>query len=107
GVSPMLGRPLVPDDDEAGAPPAALISHRLWQRRFGGDPAIIGQGVTLNGESHAVVGVMGPGFRFPNSDADVWVPFRFSEDGWNSRGAHFLNVVARLAPEVTPEAAAA
>lgn len=107
GVSPLLGRPLTPDDDQAGAAPTALISYRLWQRRFGGDSAMVGGNVTLNGQGYTVAGVMPPGFRFPDAEADVWVPFRFSEQQWGNRGAHYLNVVARLAPGATGQSALA
>ncbi len=73
GVSPVLGRNLLPADDEAAASKVMLISHRLWQRSFGGDIGIIGRNISLDGTPREVVGVMPPGFRFP-SQSDIWVP---------------------------------
>jgi len=73
GVQPMLGRDLTSADDEPKAPKVMLISERLWEKTFGGDPNIIGRDFRLSGTSRTVVGVMPAGFRFP-SQTDVWVP---------------------------------
>ncbi|MCA1838224.1 MAG: ABC transporter permease, partial [Actinobacteria bacterium] len=64
GVSPQLGRWFTPDEDQAGANRVLIMSHRLWQRRFGGDPNIVGRALTLNGRSVTLIGIMPAGFRF-------------------------------------------
>ncbi|HUO66555.1 MAG TPA: ABC transporter permease, partial [Gammaproteobacteria bacterium] len=79
GVQPVLGRLLVPQDDELGGPLVALISYRLWQNAFGGDPAVVGRDLVLNGARHSIVGVMPEQFAFPIGESftvDVWAPIR-------------------------------
>src|SRR5262245_10088159 len=73
GVAPQLGRVFMPEAHQPGSAPVAILSHAFWQRRFGGDPAIIGQSVMLNGRSRQVIGVMPPGFKFIQK-ADVLLP---------------------------------
>ena len=73
-VSPQLGRWFTADEDAAGGPPVAILSHGLWSRRFARDPTIIGRAIALNGVSTAVVGVMPPTFAFPDSRVAVWMP---------------------------------
>jgi predicted permease len=81
----------------------AVISHRLWRDRFLSDPAIIGKSIALNGPAFTVVGVMPPGFQYPN-DTDVW--HRLTWDlTQHSRGAHFMESVVRLKPGATIESA--
>jgi len=100
GVQPALGRPFT--DEEARTSPAVLlISHGLWQRRFNGDPSIVGRTVRLNDEPYEILGVMPRDFVFRNRDVDYWRPIRPTPAFVNERGTHFLNVVARLKPGVT------
>jgi putative ABC transport system permease protein len=73
GVQPGLGRNLTAADDEKNAPKVMLISERLWKKSFGGDPAVIGRDIRLDGTPRTIVGVMPAGFRFP-SQTDLWVP---------------------------------
>jgi hypothetical protein len=73
GRAPMLGRGFLPDDGRAGAPAVALISHTVWQNRYGGDPSIVGRAVRVNDAPATIVGVMPEGFHFP-FQTDVWVP---------------------------------
>ncbi len=73
GISPLKGHGFLPQDDASGAAGVALISFELWQRRFGGDPQIVGKSITLAGEPHTVTGVMPSGFQFPSPKLDVWV----------------------------------
>src|SRR5262245_10002355 len=100
GVKPALGRAFLPEEDQIGAARVAIISHGLWQRRWAGNPKILGQPVSLNGQSYTVVGVMPPGFVFPRfpRDAEVWVPL--SGDPLPGRmfspGTRYLNVMVRL-----------
>lgn len=77
GVKPVLGRVFAPEEDRPGGPAVALVSHGLWQRHFGGDPAVIGRELLLEGRAHSIVGVMPPGFDIPYS-AEVWVPMQVS-----------------------------
>lgn len=74
GVKPVLGRALTAADDRPGRAPVAVISYSLWKHAFGGNPAIVGRSIKLNGKSHQVVGVMPRGFAFPNGHTDMWVP---------------------------------
>src|SRR5215510_11720381 len=73
GARPLLGRVLQQGDDAPGAAKTAVISYALWTKRFHGDPAIIGRAIALNAESHAIVGVMPPGFKFPDAGVEVWL----------------------------------
>jgi putative ABC transport system permease protein len=105
GVAPSLGRNFQEGEDRPGAEPVVLLSHRYWQRRFGGDTNIIHQTLNLNAKSHAIAGVMPPGFLFP-SEADLWVPLVIqTPERW--RGAHSYQGMARLKPGVTLEQARA
>jgi len=74
GVSPLLGRGFLADEDKPGAASVAMISAELWQRRFGRDPAILGKMIILAGVPHTIVGVLTSGFQFPLAGADVWLP---------------------------------
>jgi putative ABC transport system permease protein len=104
GVQPVAGRALTPTDETSGSP-VVVISHALWQRRYGGDPAIVGRTITMSNVSREVVGVAPPGFVFMDREIDFWIPIRFSLEEAATRRAHYLNVVARLKPGVSVEAA--
>src|SRR5262249_51058510 len=65
GVQPVLGRAFTAEDDRAGAPGTVILSWQLWQSAFGGDRAVLGRNITLDGESFAVIGVMPPHFAYP------------------------------------------
>ena len=101
GVSPQVGRWFTTEEDQAGANRVAIMSHRLWQRRFGGDPNIVGKPLTLNGQSVTLVGIMPEGFQLPAQEDELWVPNAFSQAEQQDRWAHFLDVMARLKPGVT------
>jgi putative ABC transport system permease protein len=96
GVDPIRGRHFRPEEDRPDHAPVLLLSHRLWLRRFHGDPGVVGRTVLANGKPHQVVGVMPPGFHFPENQ-EAWVPL---ETRWasGSRSARLLLVVARLEP---------
>ncbi len=111
GVRPVLGRTFTPSDDSSGAR-IVVISHALWQRRYGGDPGIVGRTILMSVErvgdiKHEVIGVAPPSFVFLSRDIDYWVPMQFSPEEAATRGNHYLNVVARLKPGVTLKAAGA
>jgi putative ABC transport system permease protein len=107
GVHPAVGRALMPEDEARDAR-VAVLTHGLWVRRFGGEPSIVGRGVSLNGATYTVVGVLPDRFLFPFRDAEIAVPLDLRADPRrNDRGANFLRVVARLAPGVSHSQATA
>jgi putative ABC transport system permease protein len=105
GVRPLLGRLLAPADDRLGGERVVVLSHQLWHRRFGGDPAIIGRQVAVDGRAHTVAGIAPRGFDFPRK-SELWVPLAL-DFAKSSRGAHYLTVVGRLRPGVSLERAQA
>ena len=110
GVQPVLGRAFTAADDTSGAR-VVVISHALWQRRYGGDPGIVGRTISMSellsaGDvKHEVIGVAPPSFVFISREIDYWVPMQFSPEEAATRRTHYLNVVARLKPGVSVEAA--
>lgn len=107
GVKPVLGRSFTAEEDKPGADQVALISYGLWQRRFGGDPALVGKEILLDGQKRTVLGVMPAGFQFMSKETGLWVPMAFSAEELANRGGHYLTVVARMKPGVTLTAASA
>ena len=105
GRKPVLGRPFSPQEMEFGSHRAVILSHGLWQRRFGGATDVLGQTLKLNGEGYTVVGVMPADFRLGN--ADIWTPLAMNKANWEQRGGHYLSCVGRLRPGVSLESAAA
>jgi predicted permease len=106
GVEPVLGRNLTRADDDKGAPKVMLISERLWKKTFGGDPAVIGRNVRLDGTPRTIVGVMPAGFRFP-SQTDLWVPMASVFGMSDNREWRADQSIGRLNPDVTVEQAQA
>ena len=100
GVEPQVGRVFTAAEDRPGSERVVVLSHGLWQRRFGGDPGIVGKTLTLNGAGYTVVGVMPARFQFPTVDDEAWVPIAFTQDEATDRGRKYLKVVARLKPGV-------
>jgi putative ABC transport system permease protein len=101
GTPALYGRTLEPADDPMGASDVAVLGHALWQRRYGGSRAVIGSTITIDSQPYRVVGVMPAGFAYPLG-ADLWMPQRFSEEDLRTqRGAQYLDVIARLAPDAT------
>ncbi|PYV27509.1 MAG: permease [Acidobacteria bacterium] len=100
GVSPLLGRTFLPEEERAEHGNVVLLSRQLWERRFGSDPAVAGKSITLDGTSFAVVGVMPANFRFPN-ESSFWEPLVLSHDCSNATD----QIVARLKPGITLERA--
>jgi len=102
GATPSIGRGLLEADDVAGATPVVVLRNGLWQRRWGGDPAVVGDTIFLDGVSHTVVGVLPPGFMPPEAmghqDLDAWVPLRQTSIDTFDRGNFNLRVLARLRP---------
>ena len=106
GVQPALGRTFTKEEDAPGRAGVAVISHGMWQRRFGGAGDILGRTVAVNGRPTQIVGVMPPDFYFPTRTVELWMPLALNPAN-ASRGAHFLGVVARTKPNVTLEQAGA
>jgi putative ABC transport system permease protein len=105
GVQPMLGRAFTEDEDNNGAR-VVVISHGLWQRRFGGSPGVVGRKLSLNDEPYEVIGVMPQGFYFmPSSDIAVWLPASFPASLRRNFTWHDAQIVARMKPGVTLEQA--
>jgi len=106
---PALGRVFTNDEDKPGGAQVVVLSDALWNRRFGGDPSVIDQTITLSSKPYTVIGVMPPDFLFP-SRAEFWVPVghNYSNPGWQERGNHpGLYGVARLKDGVTIDQARA
>ena len=110
GVEPALGRFFTPEEDgEPFVHPVVVLSHDLWQRRFGGEPGIVDRGIALNGAEYRVVGVAPPGFRGLTDEADAWIPSSMppGPDYVRIRRMRWLAGVARLSPGTGIEAAQA
>lgn len=109
GVEPLLGRVFTAGEDQPGEDLKVVLSHRLWQRRFGGDRSVLGRTIRLNGRPHTVVGVMPAGFKFAPfwaTRAELWAPLALG-GRLEARGANSLRVFARLKPGVSLEQARA
>lgn len=106
GVKPAVGREFSSDEFAPRVPQVALISYGLWQTRFGGDPKIVGQKITLEGAPRIVVGVMPRFFDFPEARTDLWLPLpRSNPDSLGDRTNNSLFMVARLKPGIAIERA--
>jgi putative ABC transport system permease protein len=106
GVTMRQGRTFLSEEDRPGANRVVVISHELWQRRFGGDPQIIGRALNLNGDSYTVIGVTPDGYRF-GANTDVWTPLAFTAADENERSASYLHLMGRRKPGVSFERAGA
>jgi putative ABC transport system permease protein len=107
GVKPALGRSFAAEEDRPGANPVCIISHGLWQRRFGSDPSLIGKQVTMSGTSYTVIGVLPATYAY-GTPTDVFVPIGLSADEMKERGSHpGIYAVARLKPGISVETARA
>jgi len=99
GARPILGRGFLPEEDKPGSPPVVVLSHALWQERFGGRRELVGRSIVLNGEPHTVVGIAPPGFAYP-VDARLWAPIQL--DVKTRVNVQYLEVMGRLKPGVDP-----
>ncbi len=108
GVQPVQGRVFDESDDRETSSPTVLIGYRLWQSVFGKDPGLIGKTVRLDDAPYTVIGVMPAEFNYPNRDAQLWTPMRFSTQDFAERGSnHYLHVMGKLKPLVTLQLAQA
>lgn len=107
GVTPIQGRTFAPDEGKPGQPDVVMISYGLWQRRFGGDPSVIGRQVTLNNRKNTIIGVLPEAFSWhvqkgsmTRKSAEIWSPWEVSSE-LRQRQGRFASAVARLRPGVT------
>jgi putative ABC transport system permease protein len=107
GVRAARGRTYTADEDKAGANSVVVLSHALWQRRYGGRDDAIGRTVLMNGRSMQIIGVMPEGFAFPTRETLFWVPTGATEQQRTSRGSLWLQVIGRMKPGVSIERAQA
>lgn len=109
GVDPIHGRSFVAEEDEQGRERTVILSHSLWQRRFGSDPSLIGKPLTLENQNYTVVGILPPEFKFISfpKDAEVWIPLALDPSPGRRyvRSIYYLGVIGRLKPGVTVEQA--
>jgi putative ABC transport system permease protein len=114
GIQPVFGRHFDVNEEVFQGPPVVMLSHRLWRRRYGGDPALVGRTIELDGVPHAVVGVLPQDFRlllpaeaFLVQDSEIWKPLQFNYTQAPPRNFTFYTVFGRLRPGVTFEQAQA
>ncbi len=105
GVKPVLGRDFLPDEEVFGKHHVVLLSHELWQRRFGGDPNILGRSIALDSEPKTVIGILPPQTHFPQQEIQVWLPLAFQPWELQARHAHSYFVLGKLDPGVSVEQA--
>jgi putative ABC transport system permease protein len=104
GVQPVVGRPFTAEED-ATKQKVVVLSDALWQRSFGGNPAVVGRSILMDGEATTVVGIMPSSFFFPDHQTDYWIPASFTPEDLARRTRHNLEVVARMKQGVTRERA--
>jgi putative ABC transport system permease protein len=104
GVRPHIGRTFQPQDFRIGGEPVILLDHGFWQRRYGGDPGIVGRQVVTDGRSVTVVGVLPPGFALPEP-TNIWMPWTWTDDQRADRFATYIKVYGRLRDDATVEQA--
>jgi putative ABC transport system permease protein len=107
GVQPMIGRDFLPEEDQQGHNQVVILSHGLWQSRFGGDDSILDQPITLDGQSYTVIGVMPPTFYFIDRTNQFWTPMAFTAQQAQNRGGHSLAVIGQLKAEAGLDQASA
>lgn len=104
-VAPARGRNFTGDEDRVGGTPVAIISHGLWERRFGADQNALGQQITVSGTSTTVIGVMPAGFQVLDPAAEIWLPLSQNQFASSGRQVRLLSVVGRLTDDLKPAAA--
>src|SRR5262245_21413 len=105
GVRPEVGRAFLPQEDAPGGERVVILSQALWRQSFGGDPQLVGRQIKVDGQACTVVGIMPPGFSYPQDDTQLWLPYALDPKG--ERVSHFLRVLGRLKPGATIEQARA
>ena len=107
GMPAAIGRSFAPDEDQPDKNRVVILSAGLWERRFGRDPNILGKTLLLDGAAYTIIGVARSGFRVPESQSELWIPYTPAPDDLlpARRGNRFLNVIGRLGPGVSLERA--
>jgi putative ABC transport system permease protein len=98
---PVLGRVFAIGEDTPEAHFVVVLSHHFWQRRYGGDPDVVGRKLTLSSDSYEIVGVLDPSVDLLARRVQLWTPYRIAQSDFEDRHSHFLNVLARLRPRVS------
>ncbi|MEO6877793.1 MAG: ABC transporter permease, partial [Gemmatimonadaceae bacterium] len=99
GVKPELGRDFLAEEDVPGSNQVVILSHALWERRFGGDPSIVGKPISLDGNPLTVVGVMPATFdNVVSPDAQIWRALGYLNQPWTCRTCHHLRMLVRIKP---------
>ena len=106
GINAALGRTFVAEEDRPGPNRVVVLSHDLWQRRFGGDRDVLGRKLNLNGEAYNVVGVLPPNFRYYGK-TDLWTPLALTVAEESERKSSYLELIGRRKPGVSNEQATA
>lgn len=106
GTAPLVGRVFTPSEDQPGADRVAVISYRLWQRRFGGAP-LVGREIRLNATGYTVVGIMPASFDLTNGSEELWTPIAFTPERRRMHDEHYLEVYGRLKHGITQQRAMA
>jgi hypothetical protein len=96
GVRAQLGRAFQPGEDEAGRAEVAVLRHDFWQKRFGGDPQIVGRQILLDDKPFTVIGVAPAGFDFPYNGGELWTPFVFDPQMKQDHSNHYLRALVAL-----------
>ena len=102
GVDPLLGRTFQAGEDKPGGPLVTVLTYGFWQRRFGGDPGIIGRALTINSQSYTVIGVLPASFQFALRNNDLFLPYQPTENQLTRRYMHGTNLIGRLKPGLGP-----
>jgi predicted permease len=105
GVRPALGRVFTEEEDQPGREQVVVLSHRLWRRQFGSDPAIVGKDMRLGGRPYRVLGVMPAAFDLTAESEELWVPIAFTAERKATHDEHYLSIYGRLKPGVSREQA--
>jgi putative ABC transport system permease protein len=106
GVKPVQGRSFAEDENQPGKDTVAIITHSLWQRRFGSDPNVVNKTVTTNGIQRTVIGVLPEGFNYPKG-AEIYAPIQLTPEIIKNRGSHSYYVIGRLKPDASLQSAQA
>jgi predicted permease len=106
-IPPFLGRPFTADDDQPGRQRVVILSHRLWKRKFAEDRSVVGRMIQMDGWAYTIIGVMPEAFDRLDEPEELWVPAAFTREELANHDGHSMSGVARLAPGVSIEQAAA
>ena len=108
GVRPARGRAFRPGEDIAGQDRVVILSHALWQQRFGGDPAVVGRSIDVDGVRREIIAVMPGDFRFPSTKTELWMPLHYdARDPTSAWAGDYMPVIGRLRPGATIDRARA